>query len=580
MKKGVFVKIVAIIVMLAVIINAIYLFFLKGLITDVIMTEKGEKLAAGIKTANEMADLYYEGDWSIKNGAIHKGEFFIGNGNKEVAVNDLTDLIAEKTDTIVTIFMYDEKATIDSNLAKFVRASTNVKLKNGERAIGTYVSKKVGDIILSKKAYSGTANVVGVDYLTEYEPILDKDKNVIGILFAGTKIDTIASVVKNVYIEIMKISILTIAIAIGIAYAFAAMIRKNLNVLKDGIRKVAEGDLTSKVAINSNDEFGETSDYFNNMVDKLSLLVNNISSFSNDIEKDAKELKGMTAQTAESINQISSTIEDIAEGATNQVEVVNDTASNFTELEKNSNKIEEKANDMNESSNEIKDMSVKGLGVITELNDAKEENLKSIEQIKKVVEGLASRVNEIEEFTQAISQIAEQTNLLSLNASIEAARAGEHGRGFAVVAEEIRKLAEESGNSSDKIKKTIENILVEMVSVKKSVEIAKSVSEKQEKSVESTENIFKMLDESINKSITDIRDIYDKVVEFKVIKDKVTENIAKISDVTEQTAASTEEVAATIEEQNAYIDRINDSADKLKDKVKDLNDKAEEFKVK
>lgn len=69
------------------------------------------------------------------------------------------------------------------------------------------------------------------------------------------------------------------------------------------------------------------------------------------------------------------------------------------------------------------------------------------EAIHKLEEGF----EEITQFADAIDQIAEQTNLLSLNASIEAARAGENGRGFAVVAEEVRKLAEDSRNSSNSI---------------------------------------------------------------------------------------------------------------------------------
>ena len=113
------------------------------------------------------------------------------------------------------------------------------------------------------------------------------------------------------------------------------------------------------------------------------------------------------------------------------------------------------------------------LNLVKESIGSVEEILKMIEDLNKVVDASASKINELEQlssqiegFATVIGSIANRTNILSLNASIEAARAGDQGRGFAVVASEVRNLAAQSSKSSKEIKDTIAEV---QTSVKETV---------------------------------------------------------------------------------------------------------------
>jgi methyl-accepting chemotaxis protein len=200
-------------------------------------------------------------------------------------------------------------------------------------------------------------------------------------------------------------------------------------------------------------------------------------------------------------------------------------------------------------------------------------------KVSEIVADVNKSAREISSISDAINAITEQTNLLSLNASIEAARAGEAGKGFAVVADEIRKLAEQSKNSTEQIKAIIETIQLKATTAVQAMDNTRKIGSEQNDAVSRTEQIFTDILRSITTLTEKVEKVKKSVESMQVQKQVFVSQVENTSAISEETASSTEEVTASTEEVTSTMERFTEHTAELQELAEKLNEEIGKFKI-
>ncbi len=314
-------------------------------------------------------------------------------------------------------------------------------------------------------------------------------------------------------------------------------LKRHVEQLLEKLQELAKGNL----AVNVKEE------YEDELITPLFLAFN--TTISNLRQMIAQVMDAVQA-TASASTEISSSAEEMSAGAQEQASQVMEVAGAIEEMSRTIIDTTEHTNRAAEMSKAAGDVAAEGGTAVQNMINGMEKIASVVKEAAEIVQQLGENSGKIGEIIKVINDIADQTNLLALNAAIEAARAGEQGRGFAVVADEVRKLAERTTVATKEIAEMIKEIQNGTENVV--ISIRNGVDE-----VENGKKIAEEAGESMNKIVS--------------VTEQVGDLITQIATASEEQAATSEEISKSIDAINNVIGESTQGVQQIAAAAEDLN---------
>ncbi|MFN4267979.1 MAG: methyl-accepting chemotaxis protein [Fervidobacterium pennivorans] len=414
-------------------------------------------------------------------------------------------------------------------LNAIVSAEGNIIMHSDKTLIG----KNVKDTEFFQKWVSGPDSGVFGYTFNNAKRITGYKKLPNGWIYATLVLEK--DLMKEVNLQtLINVSITIVAIVLGVIVALfisRVFVVKPINFIVDKAEKIANGDLTVRIDYSSKDEIGKLAAALDKMVLALREIATTIERDSQTVKQEASQVAVISEEVSATIEELTAQVDSVNSNVNNASAAIEEMTSGIEEVAASAQNVAHASQKLSEEAQKVSQLASEGQKAILSIADVIVQTREKADVTFQIVEKLSESAKNIGEIVDTINSIAEQTNLLALNAAIEAARAGEAGRGFAVVADEIRKLAEESKQATQ----NIANIL-------------RGIVDNSMKASDATKETVEIVNKAYNES-----DLVKSQFE------QILQSIVRMSQMTENLAASAQEQSAAAEEMSSAMDSASKS---------------------